>query len=271
MAASSHRETDVTSGSQTMAYETICFDQTDGVAIITLNRPNVLNALNMSLTLELDAAVGHCEENDDIKAIIITGAGEKAFSAGADIHEMAELSPEELAQRGKVRGAATWHMAVCRKPVIGALNGLAYGGGAMLASTFDMRIGCERTRFRFLAATYGRINSTWTLSTIIGMPMAKELLYTGRVVEAQEAHDIGLLNRLVPSTELVPTALELAQMIAQNTPSMVQGIKELLNEGIGRSWEARLEMEREILSGRLKPAHPREGFKEFLDRKGRNR
>jgi enoyl-CoA hydratase/carnithine racemase len=271
MAASSHRETDVTFGGQTMAYETIRFDHTDGVAIITLNRPKVLNALNMSLTLELDAAVGHCEENDDIKAIIITGAGEKAFSAGADIHEMAALSPEELAQRGKERGAATWHMAVCRKPVIGALNGLAYGGGAMLASTFDMRIGCERTRFRFLAATYGRINSTWTLSTIIGMPMAKELLYTGRVVEAQEANDIGLLNRLVPSSELLPTALELAKMIAQNTPSMVQGIKELLNEGIGRSWGDRLEMERDILSGRLKPAHPREGFKEFLDRKGRNR
>jgi 2-(1,2-epoxy-1,2-dihydrophenyl)acetyl-CoA isomerase len=217
----------------------------------------------------LDAAISHCEADDDIKAIILTGTGEKAFSAGADIHEMAELSPEELARRGQQRGEATWHMAVCRKPVIGALNGLAYGGGAMLASTFDIRIGCERTRFRFLAATYGRINSTWTLSTIIGMPMAKELLYSGRVVEAPEAKEIGLLNRLVPSGELLATALELGKMIAQNTPAMVQGIKELLNEGIGSTWADRLRMEREILTGRLKPAHPREGFKEFLDRKGR--
>jgi enoyl-CoA hydratase/carnithine racemase len=80
-----------------------------------------------------------------------------------------------------------------------------------------------------------------------------------------------LLNRLVPPSELLPTALDLANMIAQNTPSMVQGIKELLNEGIGRSWEDRLEMERDILSGRLKPSHPSEGFKEFLDRKGRKR
>ncbi len=254
-----------------MAYEHILFEQTDGVAILTLNRPRVLNALSMSLTLELDAAISHCEENDDIKAIVITGAGEKAFSAGADIHEMAELSQEELARRATQRGEATWHMAVCRKPVIGALNGLAYGGGAMLASTFDMRLGCERTRFRFLAATYGRINSTWTLSTIIGMPMAKELLFTGRVVEAQEAKDIGLLNRLVPSSELLPTGLDLAKLIAQNTPSMVQGIKELLNEGIGSTWAERLEMERDILSGRLKPSHPREGFKDFLSRKGRKR
>jgi 2-(1,2-epoxy-1,2-dihydrophenyl)acetyl-CoA isomerase len=254
-----------------MAYDHILFEQTDGVAIITLNRPNVLNALSMPLTLELDAAIGHSEADDDIKAIIITGAGEKAFSAGADIHEMAELSQEELAQRGKQRGEATWHMAVCRKPVIGALNGLAYGGGAMLASTFDIRLGCERTKFRFLAATYGRINSTWTLSTIIDMPMAKELLYTGRVVEAQEAKEIGLLNRLVPSSELLPTALDLGKMIAQNTPSMVQGIKELLNEGIGRTWGERLEMERTILSGRLKPSHPREGFRDFLQRKRRKR
>ena len=252
-----------------MAYENILFEQIDGVAVITLNRPKVLNALSMSLTLELDAAISHCEADDDIKAIILTGTGEKAFSAGADIHEMAELSPEELARRGQQRGEATWHMAVCRKPVIGALNGLAYGGGAMLASTFDIRIGCERTRFRFLAATYGRINSTWTLSTIIGMPMAKELLYTGRVVEAPEAKEIGLLNRLVPSSELVATALELGKMIAQNTPAMVQGIKELLNAGIGSAWADRLQMERELLTGRLQPSHPREGFKEFLDRKGR--
>jgi enoyl-CoA hydratase/carnithine racemase len=252
-----------------MAYEFLLFEQADGVAVITLNRPKVLNALNMPLTLELDAAISRCEEDDDVKAIVITGAGEKAFSAGADIHEMAELSPEELQRRGTQRGEATWHMAVCRKPVIGALNGLAYGGGAMLASTFDLRIGCERTRLRFLAATYGRINSTWTLSAIIGMPMAKELLYTGRVVEAPEAKEIGLLNRLVPASELVGTAVELGKMIAQNTPSMVQGIKELLNEGIGSTWADRLEMERNILAGRLKPAHPREGFKAFLDRKGR--
>jgi 2-(1,2-epoxy-1,2-dihydrophenyl)acetyl-CoA isomerase len=252
-----------------MAYENILFEQTDGVAIITLHRPKVLNALSMALTMELEDAITHCEKDDEVKAIIVAGSGEKAFSAGADIHEMAELSKEELEQRGKQRGAATWHMATCRKPVIGALNGLAYGGGAMLASTFDIRIGCERTRFRFLAATYGRINSTWTLSAIIGMPMAKELLYTGRVVEAQEAKEIGLLNRLVPSGDLLSTALELGKMMAQNTPSMVQGIKELLNEGIGSTWAERLDMERDILSGRLKPSHPREGFKDFLERRGR--
>lgn len=251
-----------------MPPEHIEFDRADGIAVITLSRPHVLNALSMSLMAEVDDALNACEADDDVKAIIVTGAGKKAFSAGADIHEMAGMAQDELDRRQGRRGEITWHLATCRKPVIGALNGLAYGGAAVLASTFDIRIGCERTKFRFLAATYGRINSTWTLPVLVGMPMAKELLFSGRVVEAEEAKEIGLLNRLVPSGELLSTARELAQLIAKNTPAMVQGIKELLNEGIGAPWRDRMQAERDILSGRLKPAHPREGFKEFLDRKG---
>lgn len=253
-----------------MTREHILFEQADGVAVITLNRPSVLNALSMPLMAELDESLSQCENDDDVRAIVVTGAGEKAFSAGADIHEMAGMAQEELDRRQGRRGEVTWHLATCRKPVIGALNGLAYGGAAVLASTLDIRIGCERTKFRFLAATYGRINSTWTLPVIVGMPMAKELLFSGRVVEAEEAKAIGLLNRVVPSDALLSTARELAAQIAKNTPAMVQGIKELLNEGIGAAWRDRLQMERDILTGRLKPAHPREGFKEFLDRKGRS-
>ena len=252
-----------------MPFEHIVFEQADGVAVITLNRPQVLNALSMPLMAEVDEAITRCDDDDEIRAIVVTGAGEKAFSAGADIHEMAGMAQDELDRRQAKRGDITWHLATCRKPIIGALNGLAYGGAAVLASTLDIRIGCERTKFRFLAATYGRINSTWTLPVLVGMPMAKELLFSGRVVEAEEAKEIGLLNRLVPSGELLSTARELAMLIAKNTPAMVQGIKELLNEGIGTSWSERLQMERDILSGRLKPKHPREGFKEFLDRKGR--
>jgi enoyl-CoA hydratase/carnithine racemase len=251
-----------------MPPEHIEFERADGVAVITLSRPHVLNALSMPLMAEVDDAVTACDEDDDVKAIIITGTGKKAFSAGADIHEMAGMPQDELDRRQARRGEITWHLATCRKPVIGALNGLAYGGAAVLASTFDIRIGCERTKFRFLAATYGRINSTWTLPVLVGMPMAKELLFSGRVVEAEEAKAIGLLNRLVPAGELMSTAHELAQLIAKNTPAMVQGIKELLHEGIGEPWRTRMQAERDILSGRLKPAHPREGFKEFLARKG---
>src|SRR6201988_5057740 len=186
-----------------MAYEFILTERFDGVAVITLNRPDKLNALSFPLVRELDEALTDYEADDDVKAVIITGAGERAFSAGADIHEMAGLSSEELAKRTATRGAISWHTASYTKPLIGAINGLAYGGAALLSSSLDLRIGCEKTQFRFLAASYGRVNSTWSLPALVGIPKAKELLYTGRVVPAEEAERIGLLNQIVPAAKLI--------------------------------------------------------------------
>ena len=135
-----------------MAHEFILTERHDDIAVITLNRPEKLNALSFGLVRELDEALTEYESDDAVKAVILTGAGERAFSAGADIHEMAGLSGEELAQRQTFRGEATWHIASFAKPLIGAINGLAYGGAALLSSTLDLRIGCERTQFRFLAS-----------------------------------------------------------------------------------------------------------------------
>ncbi len=252
-----------------MAYEFILTECRDGVAVITLDRPEKLNALSFGLVRELDEALSGYEADDAVKAVILTGAGERAFSAGADIHEMAGLSGEELAQRQAFRSDATWHVATFAKPLIGAINGLAYGGAALLSSTLDLRIGCERTQFRFLAASYGRVNSTWSLPLLVGLPKAKELLYTGRVVAAEEALRIGLLNQVVPAARLLETAVEIAQMIAKNDARMVQGIKRLLHDEIGMGWRERLR-HRGRRPRDLAPqaGHPREGFKEFLSRKG---
>ena len=199
-----------------MGHEFILTERHDDIAVITLNRPEKLNALSFGLVRELDEALTEYESDDAVKAVILTGAGERAFSAGADIHEMAGLSGEELAQRQTFRGEATWHIASFAKPLIGAINGLAYGGAALLSSTLDLRIGCERTQFRFLAASYGRVNSTWSLPLLVGLPKAKELLYTGRVVGHEEAERIGLLNQVVPAARLIETAVEIAHMIAKN-------------------------------------------------------
>ena len=250
-----------------MAYEFILTEHFDGVAVITLNRPDKLNALSFPLVRELDEALTEYEADEDIKAVILTGAGERAFSAGADIHQMAGLTAEELATRQEVRGHATWHIATFAKPLIGAINGLAYGGAALLSSTLDLRIGCERTAFRFLAASYGRVNSTWSLPALVGVPKAKELLYTGRVVAAEEAERIGLLNLIVPAAKLRESAIEMGQMIAKNDPRMVQGIKRLLHEGMGRDWQGRYELEDEARATWLTSGHPRDGFKDFLARK----
>ena len=250
-----------------MAYETLLVEKKPGVGIITLNRPERLNALNFALFVELDQALTQFEQDDEVKAIIVTGAGERAFSAGADIHEMTQQSEDQLKERGSRGADWVWHLAVYKKPTIGAINGLAYGGGALMSSIFDIRLGCERTSFRFLGVVYGRINSTWTLPLIVGWPAAKELLFTGRLVEAEEARSLGLLNKLVPSLELMPAAIQMGQAIARNDQATVRIIKEILNGDIGMSWREMLANEAQTVSRSLTMRSPRESFKDFLERK----
>ncbi|MEX0807070.1 MAG: enoyl-CoA hydratase/isomerase family protein [Candidatus Binatia bacterium] len=251
-----------------MSYQNILTERIDKVGVITLNRPEKLNAMSYELACELDAELTKIENDESIGAVILTGAGPRAFSAGGDIHQMAKSSAEELAARTDVRSRANWHIATFAKPIIGAINGLAYGAGAQLSSMLDIRIGCELTEFRFLAARYGRVNSSWSLPLIVGMPKAKELLYTGRAVKADEAEKIGLLNQVVPSTALRVKAIEMAQLISENDSRMVQGIKRLLHEDVGMDWRGRFDNEQNARKSRLKSNHPREGFKDFLNRKG---
>jgi enoyl-CoA hydratase len=251
-----------------VAYENILVEKVEGgVGVVTLNRPSKLNALSYPLACELDEVVTAFEEDDDVRCVVITGAGEKAFSAGADIHEMNSISADELAERQHRRSVFTWHLATLKKPTIGAINGLAYGGAAVLSSSLDIRIGCERSSFKFLAASYGRINSTWSLPMVVGWARAKELLYTARVVIADEALQMNLLNKIVPSAELLDAAIAMGRQIAGNTPEMVQGIKRILIEDAGRGWLEMYEAEKHALSGDLKPSPIAEGFKDFLSRK----
>ena len=252
-----------------MAYETLLLEKQEGVGIITLNRPERLNALNIALTVELDQALTQFEHDDEIKAIIITGTGDRAFSAGADIHEMSQQSEAQLKERGSHGVDWIWHLATCSKPTIGAINGLAYGGGALMASIFDIRLGCERTSFRFLGVVYGRVNSTWTLPLIVGWPVAKELLFTGRIVEAEEAIRIGLLNKLVSSSELMKAAVDMGQAIAANDTMTVQVIKDILLRDIGMGWRDMLLNEAQTVSQSLNVPPPRESFKDFLERRAK--
>jgi enoyl-CoA hydratase/carnithine racemase len=158
-----------------MAYEHILVENVNGVGILTLNRPEVLNALNHKLSSELHDGVKTMNADDSIGCIVITGVGQRAFSAGGDIHEQRvhakELTEEERERTSAVRSQQGYEISASPKPVIGMMNGLAYGGGGVLASSLDFRIGCEHSSFRFLAAAYGRINSTWTLTNQVGWPM----------------------------------------------------------------------------------------------------
>ena len=252
-----------------MSYETIIVNREGGVATVTLNRPRVLNAMNLALSRELGHAIGQLEDDDDIRAIILTGAGDRSFSAGADIHEMRTFTPEQTKEAAETRGSGQQRVANCSKPIIGALNGLAHGGGAVLASSLDFLVGCERSQFRFLAVAYGQMNSTWTLPVIIGWPRAKELLYTGRVVEAEEAYRLGLLNHLVPAEKLMDKTMELAQIIAANHPRSVQGVKSLIQTNLGRSWEEMRQREHQARRTTHRGLAVEEGFQEFIRRRGR--
>jgi len=237
-------------------------------AVVTLNRPDVLNALNSGLLREFFSAVAELDADDHTAVIVVTGAGDQAFCAGADIKEMARRQDEGKPPQTHAYSEAFWALADCRKPTIGALNGLCYGGGAMVAAALDMRIGSARTRFRFLGASYGRVNSTWLLPQIVGIPAAKELLFSGRVVKAEEACRMGLLNRLVDPALVLSTALELAGTIAENDQRMVRGIKRLLHQSHGSGWRETYDNEQRAQKERLAPSPVRQAFAEFLERKG---
>src|SRR5262245_17569561 len=256
-----------------MTYEYILVEKAHGVAILTLNRPDKLNAMNRQLSTELHDAVKQAEADEAIGCIVITGAGNRAFSAGGDIHEQREndvtYTQEELDARSTIRSRGSYEISACAKPTIGMMNGLAYGGAAVLASSLDMRIGCEHSSFRFLAAAYGRINSTWTLPNQVGWPMAKELLFSGRLVEAEEAHRIGLLNHLVPCVELRKKTMWLATMIAKNRRESVMGVKALLLQDMGKSLEEQWTNEREYTTKVVRGAKAEAAFPEFIARRGR--
>jgi enoyl-CoA hydratase/carnithine racemase len=256
-----------------MADQVVLVEKTEGVAILTLNRPEQLNAMNAQLSAELREAVARLTDDDEVGCLVITGAGKRAFSAGGDIHEQREddrrYSQAELDARTAVRARGSYEIGACPKPTIGMMNGLAYGGAAVLASSLDMRVGCEHSSFRFLAAAYGRINSTWTLPNQVGWPIAKELLFSARTVEAEEAHRIGLLNHLVPCAELREKTLWLAKMIAKNKRAAVMGVKALLLRDLGCDLEEQWANERDYTTNVVRGAKAEAAFPEFIARHGR--
>ena len=251
-----------------MAYKNIKLEKSDRVAIITLNRPDVLNALSLGLVTEVDDAITEIENDENLGAIVFTGAGDRAFSAGADIHENRERTPEERDAGGDIRAEYTWHLANSSKPAIGAINGLCYGGGTVMATSMDFLIGCEKSSFRFLAVNYGQMNATWSLPMLVGINKAKELLYSGREVFADEAYHLGLINHLFDSKDLLEKTIEIASGIAKNRSQGVANIKQMVTEHIGESLGDQFQAEITARKGRFKGLSVEEGFSDFLSRKG---
>ncbi|HTV04728.1 MAG TPA: enoyl-CoA hydratase-related protein [Acidobacteriaceae bacterium] len=197
----------------------------DAVAVITLNRPKVLNALNAALLSELDATLPVLSEDDAVRAVIVTGAGEKAFAAGADIEELAAVSQSEgqlLAERGQRIFSRIENLG---KPVIAAINGFALGGGCELALAATIRIACESARLGQPEVKLGLIpgyGGTQRLPRLVGKGAALKMMLTGEMVSAAEALRIGLVDEVTPASELMPRARTIAKTIAGMAPIAVR-------------------------------------------------
>lgn len=212
----------------------------EGVGLLTLNRPATHNAIDMMLAGDLAVALDDLARNDDVRAIVLTGAGARAFSAGYDIREMSAFDASAMTAAFVARDPLLWQVANHPKPIIAAINGIAYGAGALLAAAADLRVGSPAMAFKVTAASYGSANATWSLPPIVGVARAKDILMTGRVVGGQEAAALGLLTQLVDEGCVLDAAVALARSIAAHPADGVQGIKMLVNAGIGRAFvEAR--------------------------------
>jgi enoyl-CoA hydratase/carnithine racemase len=196
------------------------------IAILTLNRPARHNAVNHELGRTLGAIVDRLAADDAVRVIVLTGAGEKAFCAGADMAEMTDsVRPEGP---GGAR-YATDRVAACPKPVIAAVNGYCYGGGAALAAVCDIRIASRTATFRFPGAEYGLVVGAAHLPRLVGAAVAKDLLLTARRFDAEEAARIGFANRVVEPEDLLPAVMDLAGQIAANSPVAVQATKAVID------------------------------------------
>ena len=212
----------------------------------------------------LDHELTGLEHDADVRCLVVTGAGEAAFSAGYDIHELAALSPDGVTLALLQREEWMWRYASLRMPTIAAINGVAHGAGALLACALDLRVGCERTDLRFTAGAYNGANATWNLPLLVGLAHAKELLYTSRRLDAAAAERIGLLNAVVPSASLLDQAIALAAEIAANPPEGIAEAKRLLHAGPGRALQDRFEAENVVMRTTLRPKPMPELFAHFL-------
>jgi enoyl-CoA hydratase len=212
----------------------VLYEVKDHVAVLTINRPEALNALNLDVLADLKDAVERAERDEDVYVLVITGAG-RAFVAGADIAQMKDFSPVEARAFGEFGNAVFYKIETLSKPVIAAVNGFALGGGCELACACDIRIASDRAKFGQpevgLGITPG-FGGTVRLPRIVGAAKAKELIFTARTIDAQEALKIGLVSDVVPAESLMETALSLAQAMAANAQVAVRQAKASIHNAL---------------------------------------
>jgi enoyl-CoA hydratase len=241
------------------------------VAVITINRADKLNALNRALLEELDSALDTIADDDNVRALIITGAGNRAFVAGADIAEIAALRTAEDAKAFSRHGQKIFSkIEQLPKPVVVAVNGYALGGGCELAMSGDIRLAADTAQFGQPEINLGVIpgyGGTQRLARIIGRDRAKYLVFTGERIGADEAFRLGLVERIVPGVDLLDAAMELAKSLAAKAPQALALAKMAINEGASMPLEEALEHEAALFAQAADTADRREGTSAFLEKR----
>ncbi len=253
------------------SYADITIEKDGAVAVITLNRPSVLNALRAALLNELSAALRELERDIHVNAIVITGAGEKAFAAGADIGELNALpNAVQGADQARFGQRITRLIERLRKPVIMAINGFALGGGCELAMAGDIRICSENAKFGQPEVNLGLIpgyGGSQRTTRLVGKGMAMYLCLTGEIIDAKEAQRIGLVEKVVPLAELLTEAKRIANLIASKAPLAITACKRVINGGAHLSIDDALEIEAVEFGTLVDTEDFREGTSAFLEKR----
>jgi len=253
-----------------MAWEYFKVDVEEEIALVTIDRPKVLNAVDFNVIKEAGKVFGELEERADIRAIILTGAGDKAFIAGGDIGAMNSLTMDEAHKFVATGQRVIYDIERSSKLTIAAINGFALGGGTEIALGFDIRIASDNAKFGLPEVSVGLIagwGGTQRLSRIIGKGRAKYHIFTGEMISAEEAEKIGLVSKVVTQDELIPTCKKLAGKILRNSPIAVLQSKKSINEGLNMSLDQGLKYEADAWLVNYATEDRNEGLSAFLEKR----
>ncbi len=256
-----------------MEFNNVTVEVSKPIAIVTVNRPKVLNALNLETVGELGAAFSMLEQNDDVRAIVMTGAGEKAFVAGADITEFRGKAAPEMIVFAKKGHDVARIMESMGKPIIAAVNGYALGGGCEMAMACDIRFAAETAKFgqpEILLGLIPGMGGTQRLARLVGIGIARELVYAGEQITAQRAYEIGLVNRLFPADQLMAEATKFAHKLASMPSHALKMAKLATNFGYDQSLDNGLMLETQCFAHCWSHPNLEEGVAAFLEKRKAN-
>lgn len=256
-----------------MAYENILFEVQDGVGVLTFNRPKSLNALNPATIEEVNDVIERVRQDDSVKVLVLTGAGEKAFVAGADITKFQEMNPltaKLFAARGQ---EVFFKLEALSMPVIACVNGFALGGGCEIAMSCDFIYASDKAKFGQPEINLGVIpgfGGTQRLPRLIGRAKAKELCMTGEMIDAQQAKELGLVAKIFPADQLMAETMKVAKLLASRSQVALSGIKMVIDRGVDVDLKSGCSLEAEAFGVSFSSEDAKEGVAAFIEKRKPN-